>query len=464
MVEFMHSFQMLAKISGQGVWADRAEEIAFNSYPAALTPEHKGLHYLTAPNQVQLDKNNKSPGIENSGTMFSYSPGGVYRCCQHNHAMGWPYYAEELWHATGDGGIAATLYAASDVTAKVADGKTVKIEETTDYPFGETIELKVTADAPATFPLYLRIPRWCDRAKVSVNGEELKTDAKPLAYAVIDREWKSGDTVTLTLPMKIGVRGWAKNKDSVSVDYGPLTFALQIGEKWVKYGGSSDWPEFEVFPTTPWNYGLVLNAKDPANSFEVIKKKPFTAPDNPFTQETVPFAMKAKALRISAFAVIGEGPDAKEWPAPASPAAAGIAGKAAASASHTNGSDTVDAVNDGELPKSSNDQSVSRHTFWDHKGSNEWLQYDWKESQELSSASVYWFDDTGRGQCRVPAGWKLLYKDGSEWKPVEASGAYGIQRDTFNRVTFRPVKTTGLRLEVQLQPNVSGGVLEWLVE
>ena len=119
MVEFMHSFEMLTKISGDPVWSDRCEDVAFNSLPAAQTPDLKALHYLTAPNMVQLDKGNKAPGIENSGTMFSYSPGEVYRCCQHNVAQGWPYFAEELWLATSDGGLCASLYAASEVTARV---------------------------------------------------------------------------------------------------------------------------------------------------------------------------------------------------------------------------------------------------------------------------------------------------------------------------------------------------------
>ncbi len=117
-VEFMHSFEMLTKISGEPLWADRNEEIAFNSLPAALTPDLKALHYLTGANMIQLDRQNKSPGVQNEGTMLSYSPYEVYRCCQHNVSHGWPYYAEELWLATADGGLCASLYAASELEAK----------------------------------------------------------------------------------------------------------------------------------------------------------------------------------------------------------------------------------------------------------------------------------------------------------------------------------------------------------
>jgi len=122
-VEFMHSFEMLTKITGNPLWADRCEELAFNSLPASLTPDQKGLHYLTCANQVQLDRHNKAPGVQNSGTMFSYSPFEVYRCCQHNVSHGWPYYAEELWLATPDNGLCASLYAASEVSAKVEAGR-----------------------------------------------------------------------------------------------------------------------------------------------------------------------------------------------------------------------------------------------------------------------------------------------------------------------------------------------------
>ena len=352
-VEFMHSFEMLTRISGNPLWADRCEYIAFNSLPAALTPDLKGLHYLTCPNQVQLDKGNKAPEIQNKGTMFAYSSIGRYRCCLHNVSHGWPYYAEELWLATGDRGLCACLYAASEVSAKVGSGSTVKIAEETDYPFGETVTLKLSTPRAVRFPLYLRIPRWCEDASVKINGKAVKVAPKPLSYVVLKRKWKDGDEVSLHLPMQVTVRTWKKNHDAVSVNYGPLTFSLKIGERWVRSGGTEDWPEWEVFPTTPWNYGLVLDEKDPAKSFKVVRWKSALVLGQPFTPTTPPIELRAEArripawkldslglvgklqpspvrsdepletitlipmgaarLRITAFPVIGQGDDAQEW-------------------------------------------------------------------------------------------------------------------------------------------------------
>src|SRR5213075_889769 len=108
---------------------------------------------------------------ENGGTMFSYSPYEVYRCCQHNVSHGWPYYAEELWLATPDNGLCASLYSASEVSAQVGAGTKVRISEETDYPFSDSITWKVATPAAVQFPLYLRIPRWCNNASVEINGK-----------------------------------------------------------------------------------------------------------------------------------------------------------------------------------------------------------------------------------------------------------------------------------------------------
>ena len=270
-VEFMHSFEMLTKISGDPIWSDRCEDIAFNSFPAALTPDWKALHYLTCANAIQLDRHNKAPAFENRGTMLSYSPFEVYRCCQHNVSHGWPYYAEELWLATPDRGLCASLYAACEVSAKVGEGAEVKIAEDTDYPFGDTITLRISTPKPLAFPLYLRIPRWCNHPTAKLNDKNLALKAPSLSYAILDRTWTDGDTLTLQLPRQISLRRWEKNHHAVSVDYGPLTFSLKIGEKWQRYGKSDAWPESEVFPTTPWNYGLEVEEGRPERSFQMVR-------------------------------------------------------------------------------------------------------------------------------------------------------------------------------------------------
>src|SRR5262249_13547959 len=136
------------------------------------------------------------------------------------------------------------------------------------------------------FPLYLRVPRWCEKPVIRVNGAAVKANARPLSYVVLERTWKDADAVTLHLPMTLNLRTWPKNKNAVSVEDGPLTFSLKIGEKYVRYGGKGDWQELEVFPTTPWNYGLVLDAKDPAGSLELVRRKG-PVPEQPFTPDAV---------------------------------------------------------------------------------------------------------------------------------------------------------------------------------
>lgn len=354
-VEFMHSFEMLVKISGNPVWADRCEELAFNSLPAAMTPDLKALHYLTSANQIQLDTQNKAPALDNNGNMFAYSPFEVYRCCQHNVSHGWPYYAEELWLATADHGLCASLYSSSELTAKAGSGSVVRISETTDYPFAESVVFKISTDGPVTFPLYLRVPGWCSDAKLSLNGKGRRAKAKPLNLFRLNRTWNNGDEIRLELPMHVTVRKWEKNHDAVSVAYGPLTFSLSIKERWTSHGANKEWPEFEVFPASAWNYGLVLDATDRARSIEVVKKsgslsaQPFTPENAPIelrtTARKIPawkqdpnglvgklqagpvkseepietvslIPMGAARLRITSFPVIGNGPDAHEWSTP----------------------------------------------------------------------------------------------------------------------------------------------------
>jgi uncharacterized protein len=119
------------------------------------------------------------------------------------------------------------------------------------------------------------------------------------------------------------------------------------------------------------------------------------------------------------------------------------------------------AVNDQNEPRSSRDGSGSFFHWWPEKGSTEWIEYELAEPATVSEVEVYWFDDTGSGECRRPASWRVLYKDGEEWKPVEPAGPYGVEKDRYNRVAFKPVATSALKLEVALQAQWSAGIQEW---
>jgi len=330
MVEQMNSDEHLLRITGDIFWADHAEEVAFNAYPAAVSADFKSLRYITSPNMVLNDSKNHSPGIGNSGPFLMYNPFSS-RCCQHNHTQGWPYFSENLWMATPDNGLAAVIYTASTVTAMVGDGNEATINNKTNYPFDEELIFSIKLESKAAFPIYLRIPSWAEEASVTINGHHIDTAPEPGKYVKIDREWSDGDKVTLTLPKKLKVRTWAKNHNSVSVDYGPLTFSLTIGEnyirqesdktaigdsKWQKDANTSEWPSFEIHPSTAWNYGLVLE-EDPVSSFE-IENRPWPEDNFPFTTEAAPIRLKAKAKKIpnwkiDKYGLAGELKDSPVW-------------------------------------------------------------------------------------------------------------------------------------------------------
>lgn len=117
----MASHELLTRITGDPVWADRCEELAFNMLPAALDPQGKSLHYVTSANSVDLDNTPKTQGqFQNGFAMQSLQPGvDQYRCCPHNYGMGWPYFTEELWLATPGDGLAAAMYAPCTVRTRV---------------------------------------------------------------------------------------------------------------------------------------------------------------------------------------------------------------------------------------------------------------------------------------------------------------------------------------------------------
>lgn len=313
-VEQMASDEILMGITGDPFWADHCEYVAINTFTASMMPDMKSLRYITSPNMAISDEKLHGPSIDNNlRGMLSMSPFSS-RCCQHNHGMGWPYYAEHLIMATADNGLATMLYAANETTAKVADGKNVTITETTNYPFDEVVTLTVGTESNVTFPLYLRIPEWAKDCSVKVNGEAQAVAAATGKYVRLERDWANGDVVELTLPMSVDSQVWQQNKASVSVDYGPFTLSLKIDEiceqhdsrdknfvqddsHWQEGVDASLWPCYVLKPNSEWNYALKVDENNLPVNFSVAKKA-YPADDMPFTLENVPFEFTAVGVQI----------------------------------------------------------------------------------------------------------------------------------------------------------------------
>ncbi len=316
MVEQMTSDEMLLGDTGDPFWAENCEDVAFNTFSAAFMPDYKSLRYLTAPNMVVSDSKNHHPGIANEGPFLMMNPFSS-RCCQHNHAAGWVYFAENTWMATPDDGLAAQLYSESEVKAKVGNGTPVSLVETTHYPFESQVNFTVNTAKTVNFPIYLRVPAWCKNASVKVNGQAVAVNTSSGDYIRLVKNWKNGDKIALQLPMQLKVREWNENKNSVSVNYGPLTYSLKIDEnytredskataigdsKWQPGADPQKWPSFEIHPNSAWNYGLLIDKTHPENSIEVIRRS-WPKDNNPFTNNNAPIELKVKGKLISGWTI-----------------------------------------------------------------------------------------------------------------------------------------------------------------
>ncbi|MBN1284213.1 MAG: glycoside hydrolase family 127 protein [Anaerolineae bacterium] len=297
-VEMILSCQVLLETTGNPRYADMLEKLVFNALPALFKPDLRAHQYYQTPNQVQCvvgeyEWYTKHDTLDEN----TFGVGVGYGCCISNLHMGWPFAAHGLWMRTPAGALAAVTYAPSHLSTQV-NGQRIQIHQATDYPFDAAVSMLIDLDDRAAFGLMLRIPAWCDAPVVAVNGERL--DAQPGAFLTIEREWSDGDVVEMHFPMSVALASWPR--DAVSVERGPLVYALKIGEDWTQnhdYGAG--FYRWEVRPTTPWNYALVLNPDRPERAFAFDKAA--SLPDQPWDGEEAPVWLTAEARRVPGWVV-----------------------------------------------------------------------------------------------------------------------------------------------------------------
>lgn len=309
-VEMMFSLESILEITGEANYADRIEKIAFNALPSQVTDDYMARQYFQQANQVMATRQVRNFADNHGGTDLCYGLLSGYPCCTSNMHQGWPKFTQNLWYATADKGLAALVYSPSEVKALVADGTEVSFKEETNYPFEENIRFTLSMNEKTkqvSFPFHVRIPAWCKQATININGKMLqKADSNQIVK--INRAWKSGDVVELVLPMHIFKDKWYEN--SMSVERGPITYALKIGQEFKKVINDKDPVDYgdsyvEVRPTTPWNFGLFDMAENKMGEFYKVEKTG-KATNYPWNLENAPIILKTKAKRIPSWRLYNE--------------------------------------------------------------------------------------------------------------------------------------------------------------
>ena len=220
-----------------------------------------------------------------------------FGCCTSNMHQGWPKFAANLWMKTPEGGLAAVAYAPSKVSIDV-NGVSVKVTLETDYPFADLLTFTVKADSPVGFPLVLRIPEWAHGAKLTMDGVDVGSPT-PGTFHVVECEWNGETIITLELPMS--VKTTRRYNNAISIERGPLVYSLKIGEEWTRVNADqpcrelphADW---EVRPTTPWNYALIVDESNPSASV-TFETNPVG--DCPFSPAGAPVIAKIKGRKLA---------------------------------------------------------------------------------------------------------------------------------------------------------------------
>lgn len=363
-------------------------------------------------------------------------------------------------YATQASDIYVNLYIQGSADLQTESGR-VALTQTTDYPWNGTVTIKVDPEQESTFALRLRIPGWLQQHPVAsdlytytdapasytlkVNGTRVKATVSD-GYATISRQWKAGDIVELDLPMNVRrIKAHDKvtaNRGMLALERGPVVYCLE----------GQDQPGGTVFDKYIPDGTDIQAAFDPEllGGITVLSG---TAGDTPF--KAIPYSTWNNRGTDQMTVWI---PASAEYSTPVPEPT--IASRAKAYSDRT----PAWGVNDQWEPRSSSDIDKPYFYWWLKKGGEESLEYEFDQPYTVSKVQVYWLDfDHYDGNYRVPESWKLYYRNGSRWKEVEALTPYGTEKDCYNTLEFKPIKTTGLKIAAQLQEGESGGIIEWKV-
>ena len=401
-------------------------------------------------------------------------------------------------YATRGQDVYVNLYAGGTANIDTPAGP-LKLVQNTRYPWDGVVTMTLSPARAHRFAVHIRIPGWARNepvpsslyrfmdtaaaeATITVNGASVPL-ALERGYAKLDRTWKTGDVIELTLPMPVrrvvAHPDVAADRDRVALQRGPIVFAAEWADNPDGKTRNIVLPDASRL-TTEFRADLL-------NGVQVIKGRSFglaktesgsvTKTEQDFM--AIPYATWANRGRGQMTVWLAR-TDAAARPTPFPTVA--TTSTVVASQPRQGRGKNVRPIIDGEEPNNSA-ESGSYFDWWPVQGwsdacdgtgepgqrrqcsKGEWIEMTFSTPATVARTEIYWFDDeTNRGGVRVPASWRLLYKDGDEWKPVETGDPFGTVKDAWNTVSFRPVTTSALRLELVMKPGVSAGLQEWRVK
>ena len=379
-------------------------------------------------------------------------------------------------YAVKDNQVYVNLFMGNEAELKVG-GKKVILHQETRYPWDGHVTLTVDKNAAGTFAMKIRIPGWVRNQvvpsdlytysdgkrpgySVKVNGEAV-TSALEQGYFTIERKWKKGDRVELQLDMEVRtVKANGKveaDRGRMAVERGPIVYCAEWPDNSFNVLSllMNQHPQFEVVERPDLLYGL-NQIKTPVQTLEYDEQGRLVVKDQELT--LIPYY---------AWAHRGPGNMAVWLPsevrATRPVAIPTLASKSQVSASHP--AKSLTAITDGLVPADENDRTIPYYHWWPKEGTTEWIVYEFPEKTEVSSSTVYWYDDAPWGSCRLPRSWKVYYKnEAGEWTPVPEADAYPVSKGNPNTVHFTPVSTSAVKLEVVLPEKYAAGMYEWEIQ
>jgi DUF1680 family protein len=447
-------------LHGDAKYIDVMERTLYNGLISGVSLEGKTFFY---PNPLE------SNGQHERSAWFGVA------CCPGNITRFLASVPGYMYARQGDT-LYVNLFARGKADIDLDRNRRVKLVQETRYPWDGAVRITVAPERTRSFAIKVRVPGWARNEPVpsdlyrfadSVGSPVgLKVNGQAIAftpdkgYAVIDRMWKAGDVIELDLPMPVRRIAAHENVEAdrsrVALQRGPIVYA-------------AEWPDNPngkvrniVLPdaatlTSEFRPNLLRGVqviKGRAYGLAYDAKGSVTKTEQDLI--AIPYAMWANRGRgqmivwLAATDVVAR---PTPWPTAATTATV------TTSPARRN----PRAINDGDDPRSSDDPT-SYFDWWPQRGTAEWVEYTLEKPTAVSEVEIYWFDDTGRGQVRVPASWRLFFRDGDAWKPVTTTDAFGVEKDRYNKLTFSPVTTTALRVEVTAQPQWSVGIQEWKVK